>query len=135
MKITTSQGYHGKRECDFLSDCERRYCWEDRLLWNDCETVKRGYQGDGDLEDGTETIYELGECPKCEARERQKKIFREVIAMYPGQTVCPSCWEGFVAKNPDDVAIHLIDTHGWDTDKATIWLRNEVEPKAFMKEP
>lgn len=46
----------------------------------------------------------------------------------PSITNCPEC--GFIDV-PDTVAIHLIDTHRWETDKATVWLREQAESDAF----
>jgi hypothetical protein len=42
---------------------------------------------------------------------------------------CPECI--LVSIAPDDTAIHLIDSHGWGTDKASAWLREKVEARAF----
>lgn len=44
---------------------------------------------------------------------------------------CPQC--SISRKQADAVAIHLIDKHGWHTEKARVWLRDEVEPKDFYK--
>lgn len=43
-------------------------------------------------------------------------------------STCPDCP---IHGLPDDIAIHLIDTHGWETDKATVWLREQVEERSF----
>lgn len=43
-------------------------------------------------------------------------------------SICPVCE---MVDRPDEIAIHLIDQHGWKTDKATVWLREEVEEEAF----
>ena len=47
-------------------------------------------------------------------------------------TRCPDC-EWF--DEPDAVALHLINFHDWDTDKATVWLREQVEEKALEEQP
>jgi hypothetical protein len=44
------------------------------------------------------------------------------------QTNCPECL--FKAKEPDDVACHLMERHGWDYEHARLWLRDQVEEKA-----
>lgn len=45
--------------------------------------------------------------------------------------ICPSC--NRIDNEADEIAIHLIDYHGWDTDKATVWLREQVEARDFGK--
>lgn len=37
---------------------------------------------------------------------------------------CPDC--NLEAK-PDDVAIHMVDNHGWDYETARLWLRDQIE--------
>lgn len=134
MKITKSEGYHGRDDCPILEDCRRRYCDEHRLLYNECETAIKGWEGDREVFGGARQIWESdGECPYCKKREKDKKLRQQVERMYPGLILCPECLI-FQSKNPDDVAIHLIDTHGLNTDDAALWLRREVEAKAFMGE-
>lgn len=42
--------------------------------------------------------------------------------------MCPDC--GLIDKH-DDIAIHLMHFHLWETDKTTVWLREQVEEEAF----
>ncbi len=37
-------------------------------------------------------------------------------------------------SNPADMAIHLIEKHLWDENKAERWLRDQVQEKAFSEE-
>lgn len=37
---------------------------------------------------------------------------------------CPDC--NLEAKS-DDVAIHMVDDHGWDYETARLWLREQIE--------
>lgn len=132
MRITQSSGYHSKSDCSVLSDCERRYCSEHRLLWNDCETGKMGYEGDGDVINGLHTIMELGDCPQCEQLEKRKKIRRQMERNNPNEVLCPVCF--FMVPAADEVAVHLISEHSWDYEKARLWLRDTIEEKAFHEE-
>lgn len=45
---------------------------------------------------------------------------------------CSIC--GDVFDKADDVAIHLVDDHGWDTERARLWLRDQIEEQAFYEE-
>lgn len=73
MRVSTSDGYHGKRDCPVFSECESFYCPIHRLLWSFCETAKAGVEGDSDVINGTRVLYEMGDCPKCESEARGKK--------------------------------------------------------------
>lgn len=54
---------------------------------------------------------------------------------YAEQGHCPYCLSGGSTYEAlDDMAIHLIDRHGWDYDTATLWLRNLEEELAIEKE-
>jgi hypothetical protein len=77
MKITQSAGYHRNFMCD-MDNCERHFCKKHRLLWADCETLKRGTQGDRDVVNGTADYYELGDCPLCEHDDENKKFEEEM---------------------------------------------------------
>lgn len=48
-------------------------------------------------------------------------------------TRCPEypCLGHKEIGKPDDVAIHLVDRHQWDAEKARLWLRDKVEEGAF----
>ena len=72
MKISTSNNYH-HGDCQWLSDCERHYCNFHRLLWSDCDTAKESVEGDSDVINGTHTIIENGDCPKCESDARMRR--------------------------------------------------------------
>jgi len=63
-----------------LDDCERHYCNAHRLLWRDCDTAKRGLEGDRDVIGGLHEIYEMGDCPECEVETRRREIERRIAA-------------------------------------------------------
>jgi hypothetical protein len=46
---------------------------------------------------------------------------------------CFECDQWF--DRPDDLAIHLIDEHCWDSERARLWLRDTIEEQAFNNEP
>ena len=127
MRIQTSEYYHGKTECT-LVDCERHYCKEHRLLWADCDTAKTDFEGSG------ERVVTLGICPRCELVSTLREAKRAQYAWlqaHPGS--CPECF------NPigqwDDVAVHLMGVHGYDYDKARLFLRDRIEEVAFNGQP
>lgn len=123
MRITTSENYRHGHECS-LRDCDRHYCAEHRLLWRDCDTAVKGY--DADYVDGApHFIYEMGECPFCEAEARKTAHYRRLKKQYWNEAICPECFQ--MNRAADEIAIHLEDAHGWDTAKTTLWLRDEVE--------
>ena len=79
MRITATDGYHGHVFCELLDyKCEAHYCRKHRLLWSDCDTMKRGIEGDRDVINGTRLIYDLGDCPACEKESEDRKWLREV---------------------------------------------------------
>jgi hypothetical protein len=83
MRITTTENYyHDFLECN-IRDCERHYCSEHRLLWRDCDTAKKGYEGDRDVTNGLHEITEMGDCPLCEKAERTKRFEAQVLRMRP----------------------------------------------------
>jgi len=133
MRISTSYGFHYGYTCDQLSDCNRHYCNKHRLLWADCDTVKAAFEGDSDVINGTRLRYENGDCPKCEKSDADKRFRCEVIARHPKNAICPECL--YMQVDPSDIAIHLVDAHEWGIDKATAWLREQVESKSFNSEP
>ena len=69
MRISTSQNYHHGDSCN-VGDCQRRYCTDHRLLWNDCDTAKKDWDGRG------RKVWMLGECPDCERDFRVKEAQR-----------------------------------------------------------
>lgn len=76
MRITTSDGYRHGFECP-LSDCERHYCSEHRLLYRDCDTAYRDGMDDADVPGGFIAFWSSeGECPNC-VQEAKIKRFRE----------------------------------------------------------
>lgn len=77
MRITATDTYLD-HACD-LDDCARNYCRPHRMLWRDCETVKEGMEGDRDVVGGTRTVFELGDCPKCE-REYEIRRYQRWVA-------------------------------------------------------
>jgi hypothetical protein len=134
MRITTTDGYHFKKRCPCgFDECERFYCPTHRLLWTFCDTAKAGTEGDRDVIGGTHTIYETGDCPKCERESEHRKIYRELLRDHPEMSICPLCFE--MNEKPDEIAVHLVDYHEWETDEATVWLRKQVEEKSFYEEP
>ena len=123
MRITTSNNYFHDYECP-LRNCLRHYCDEHRLLWRDCDSAVRGI--DGDFADGRgHFIYDMGECPECEADTKKKKYFQRLKAQYPKEAICPICFQ--MDRAADTISIHLMDAHGWDNAHASLWLRDEVE--------
>lgn len=78
MKITATETYTYHDGCPF-DECARNYCSTHRLLWRDCETMKEGIEGDSDVINGTRTIYEVGDCPKCE-HEAERRRFERLVA-------------------------------------------------------
>jgi hypothetical protein len=38
---------------------------------------------------------------------------------------CPKCY--VTAKESDDIAVHLLDHHGWGYEEARLWLRDTEE--------
>lgn len=76
MRITTSDNYYHGWECA-LDDCQRQYCSEHRLLWRECETMRKGM--DDTYSNGRpHYVFELGDCPVCEAHEQTKRFKREM---------------------------------------------------------
>ena len=66
MRITATEGYHKPNDCDTLTRCERIYCPKHRLLYNGCEDLLRGIEGDLDVPGGHRTVIEMtGTCPEC----------------------------------------------------------------------
>lgn len=130
MRISTSENYYHEYDC-CLSDCDRRYCDEHRLLWRDCDTAKTGWEGDRDVINGTREIMELGDCPKCEADSKRKRLYRDLVSRYWADSVCPECFD--MKREADDLAVHLISEHGYNSERATAWLRGEVERKGGSK--
>lgn len=80
MRITKSEGYHHGLVCQRLWDCESHYCHEHRLLWSDCETMRRGFEGDRDVAGGLHAVFEMGNCPSC---ERELYVRRNRHAQMP----------------------------------------------------
>lgn len=139
MRIKTTDHYKdtGRRYCRWQrDDCERVYCAAHRLLYRTCETAQFDIEGDRDVPGGLRRfIHFPGDCPTCRQEETDKRIRRlfEESATALGMTLCAVCYEKFGV--PDDAAIHLVDTHQWDTERARLWLRDQVEEKAFYAEP
>lgn len=75
MRIAMTDRYAFEREwhCEALDRCEGRYCRRHRLLWKDCDTIKRGVEGDREVIGGIHGVYDLGDCPSCEAESRMRK--------------------------------------------------------------
>lgn len=69
MRITCSDLYmaHDIIECD-LTDCQRQYCQECRVLWRECETAIKTEDGAGQY------WYELNDCPSCLKNEMTKRM-------------------------------------------------------------
>lgn len=68
-------------------------------------------------------------------------ILKSKAQAYEEGKLCPECgrpnpvqFDPTPFGGPDDVAIHLLDSHGWDYEKARLWLRDKVEEKAFAQE-
>lgn len=40
-----------------------------------------------------------------------------------------------VSTEPDDIAIHLLERHGWDYERARLWLRDTVEEDSVYAKP
>lgn len=56
--------YDKFHDCD-LRTCGRNYCGTHRLLYRDCDSMERGWEGDRDVINGTRMIWEVtGECPR-----------------------------------------------------------------------
>lgn len=65
---------------------------------------------------------------------------KQALALFQLQSegkACPECAKRFdkPLDEADDVAIHLLDAHGWDYEHARIWLRDRVEEKLFKVQP
>lgn len=60
-------------------------------------------------------------------------MLARLLRDYPEMAICPSCF--LMEVNPDDIAIHLMDYHKWVVDKATVWLREQIEEEAFNEQP
>jgi hypothetical protein len=71
MKISASEGYHGRRDGCAWDECIRQYCKRHRLLWSMCETVKRGVD-DYYMSGRPHYVFEPGDCPECEQEFRRK---------------------------------------------------------------
>jgi hypothetical protein len=128
MRISTTENYFHLYGCNF-DDCERFYCPEHRLLWRFCDTARGGIEGDNDVINGTRVVYDAGDCPQCEATEKRKRLYRELVARYPHSSICPDCFKS--SAKADDTAAHLITDHEWDYEKARLWLRSQIERGAF----
>ena len=48
---------------------------------------------------------------------------------------CPYECCPVVSTESDDIAVHVIDRHGWDYEEARIWLKRQVEAEAFDAKP
>lgn len=122
MRRTTSDNYFHESECN-VGDCQRHYCSEHAHLWRDCDTAIVTKDGAGHV------WYEMRECPQCLEDSRRQRARREIERDQKDNPECPECSKCF--KEYDGVAIHLTDQHGWDYEKARLWLRDAIEKKAF----
>lgn len=127
MRISTSDYYHGRRDCRVLQECDRHYCKSHRMLWSDCETAQPDMEGSG------RRVSTLGDCPLCEldaALKSAQRTRNAWLERHPGS--CPECFNHI--GQWDDVAIHMIGVHGIDAEQARLFLRDRVEETAFNEE-
>lgn len=79
MRIQATEAFQlhtGHIDDCHIEDCQREYCGRHRLLWRDCETAKESMEGDRDVTGGTHTIFEMGDCPKCESEYERARLER-----------------------------------------------------------
>lgn len=70
MRIGYSDNYYHGYDCE-VGRCERHYCTKHRELWRDCDTAQATHEGSG------RPVWELGDCPDCEADSRLRRWTRE----------------------------------------------------------
>lgn len=69
MRISATEIYfhHDRIYPCHIEGCQRNYCSEHRLLFRDCDTAIKTYDGAG------QTLYDLNDCPECVNSERMKR--------------------------------------------------------------